>query len=57
MSETFKHLLQCTDCDEAYYVLIRREDQPSFCPVCGGQEVVDATAQATAGTADEEDEE
>jgi len=43
MSNTFKHLLSCADCDETFYVLTRREDQPAFCPICGGQDVVDAT--------------
>jgi rRNA maturation endonuclease Nob1 len=57
MSDTFKHLLHCTDCDEHYYVLTRREDQPPYCPTCGGQEVVDATAPAAPDAAEEGDEE
>lgn len=57
MSQTFKHLLHCTDCDDQYFVLVRREDQPPFCPMCGGQEVVDATEQAAAPASDEGDEE
>lgn len=56
MAETFKHLLQCADCDEPYYVLTRREDQPAFCPLCGGSDVLDAT-QAPATPADGEEEE
>ena len=40
---TFKHLLQCVACEEHFYVLTRHEDQPGFCPLCGSQEVVDAS--------------
>lgn len=57
MSDTFKHLLQCTDCDEHFYVLTQHEEQPAYCPLCGGHEVVDATAQVAPETGDEGDEE
>lgn len=53
MAETFKHLLHCADCDEPFYVLTRREDQPSYCPLCGGDNVVDAT-QAPADQEEDE---
>lgn len=57
MSDTFKHLLHCTDCDEHFYVLTQHEEQPAYCPLCGGQEVVDATAPATPETGEDGDEE
>ncbi len=49
----FKHLIECSDCEEKLYVVNRREELPGFCPQCGGSSVSDGSAPAIDSDEDE----